>query len=84
MKDRARRLTLYESASYVIRIQGVLDPEWSARLGGLQILVISAGSHTATELSGELPDQAALIGVLTSLYDLGLPLLSVERLPRSC
>jgi len=31
-------------------------------------------------LSGELQDQAALVGVLNTLYDLGLPLLSVEWL----
>lgn len=84
MKDQASRLTLYEPASYVIRIRGALEPEWSARLGGLRILVVSAGPYTATELSGRLPDQAALIGVLISLYDLGLPLLSVERMPGSC
>jgi hypothetical protein len=30
-----------------------------------------------TELSGRLLDQAALFGVLVTLYDLGLPLLSV-------
>jgi len=33
-----------------------------------------------TTLSGELADQAALAGVLNSLYELHLPVLSVERL----
>ena len=33
-----------------------------------------------TTLTGELVDQAALIGVLSSLYDLGYALLKVERL----
>ncbi len=33
-----------------------------------------------TTLSGELIDQAALMGVLNSLYDMGYPLLKVERL----
>jgi hypothetical protein len=82
MRELSRRPTLFEPASYVIRIQGALDPDWSDRIGGLHITVISAGRQTATELSGELPDQAALMGVLTSLYDLGMPLLSVERLAR--
>ncbi|HSN75491.1 MAG TPA: hypothetical protein VL334_10475, partial [Anaerolineae bacterium] len=31
-----------------------------------------------TVLSGQFQDQAALAGVLNTLYDLGLPLLSVE------
>jgi hypothetical protein len=33
-----------------------------------------------TVLTGEFRDQAALAGVLNTLYDLGLPLLSVECL----
>jgi hypothetical protein len=32
-----------------------------------------------TTLSGELSDQAALMGVLNALYDMGFPLLRVER-----
>jgi hypothetical protein len=81
MTRRTPRLTLYEPATYQIRVQGALDADWSDRMGGLRITVHAAGRETATELTGRLPDQAALIGVLTSLYDLGLPLLSVERVP---
>jgi hypothetical protein len=62
-------LTLYEPATYAIRVQGALEANWSERLG----------DQAVTELSGRLPDQAGLIGVLTSLYDLGMPLLSGER-----
>jgi hypothetical protein len=47
----------------------------------LQITVVTARGEAVTELVGSLPDQATLIGVLTSLYDLGMPLLSVERVP---
>jgi hypothetical protein len=36
------------------------------------------GDAGCTVLEGSLPDQAALIGILTGLYDLGLPLLRVE------
>jgi hypothetical protein len=79
MHQRTRRLTLYEPATYLIRVQGMLDSAWSDRLGGMSIESMAAGRETATELIGRLPDQAALIGLLTSLYDLGLPLLSVER-----
>jgi hypothetical protein len=34
----------------------------------------------ATALIGELADQSALVGVLNTLHDLGLPLVSVERI----
>jgi hypothetical protein len=79
MPKASPHLTLYEPATYAIRVQGALEANWSDRLGGLRIVVIRAGDQAVTELSGRLPDQAGLIGVLTSLYDLGMPLLSVER-----
>jgi hypothetical protein len=79
MPKSSPHLTLYEPATYAICVQGALEANWSDRLGGLRIVVIRAGDQAVTELSGRLPDQAGLIGVLTSLYDLGMPLLSVER-----
>jgi len=80
MPREATYLTLFEPATYSIRVQGALDANWSGRLGGLRILVVRAGDQAVTELSGQLAAQAALVGVLTSLYDLGMPLLSVERI----
>ncbi|MBW2707310.1 MAG: hypothetical protein JRD84_13510 [Deltaproteobacteria bacterium] len=66
---------------YHIRVQGFLDESWSERLGGLRI---SAGSiedqGPITTLVGEVRDQAELAGVLNSLYELHLTLLSVEYL----
>jgi hypothetical protein len=45
----------------------------------------AAGQGQVTTLMGELRDQAALLGVLNSLYDLGFPLLRVEQLkPPPC
>jgi hypothetical protein len=67
--------------NYRIRIQGRLDPSWSSRLGALAITVRRAeGQEVVTTLNGELTDQAALMGVLSTLYDMGFPLLKVERL----
>jgi hypothetical protein len=63
---------------YEIRVRGILDPSWSARLGGLCIAVEHFADRPAeTVLSGELPDQAALHGVLSALYTLGNRLLLV-------
>ena len=46
--------------------------------GRLRVRPSGEGSDSpVTELSGTLLDQGALVGVLVTLYDLGLPLLSV-------
>ncbi|MGH2617869.1 MAG: hypothetical protein ACRDJC_21785 [Thermomicrobiales bacterium] len=74
-------ITLYEPATCVIRVRGALAPVWSDRLGGMEIGVIHAGRHTITELMGRVDDQAALHGVLSALYELGFPLLSVDCTP---
>ena len=75
-------LLLHMPAGYRIQVQGYLDGTWSDRLGDLTITVNSepANGAQATTLTGRLRDQAELIGVLTTLYDLHLPLLSVEQL----
>jgi hypothetical protein len=77
---RSPAATFDGPASYTIRVEGHLSPEWSARLGGLCVTLLP-GAVPVTDLAGELCDQAALLGVLNTLYDLGLPLLAVARLP---
>lgn len=76
-----KRLTVETSATYEIRIQGCLDESWSDRMGGVTIRAQTSPEGAAlTVLTGAFQDQAALAGVLNTLYDLGLPLLSVECL----
>jgi hypothetical protein len=58
-----------------ICIRGHLDPSWQERVAGLRLEQQEAGT---TLLSGELPDQAALHGVLLQITRLGLTLLSLE------
>lgn len=65
------------TARYEVRVQGMLDGCWSQWLGGLQ--VSSEGGESA--LSGTLPDQSALYGVLEMVFDLGLAVVTVRRLP---
>ena len=72
-------LTLDTPATCRIRVKGYLDSRWSDRLAGLTITTSSQGDDPAvTTLEGEVLDQAALAGVLSALYNLHLPLLSVE------
>ena len=66
-------------AVFTMRVVGVLGEEWSGRLGGLTLITSEkAGQQSVTTLTGQLADQAALLGVLNSLYNMRLPVLSVE------
>jgi hypothetical protein len=66
---------------YRIRVQGRLSASWSSRLSDMVLTVRqSANQPPVTTLTGELRDQTALMGVLNALYDMGCPLLKVERL----
>ena len=62
---------------YQIRIEGHLGRQWTAWFEGLTITLEDDGN---TLLTGPVVDQAALHGFLRKVRDLGLPLLSVNRL----
>jgi len=71
--------TMEYPAIYRIRVMGQLDSSWSERLGGMTVTT-TGGRDTdeITMLEGQLWDQAALAGILNTLYDMQLPLISVE------
>jgi hypothetical protein len=62
---------------YHIRIQGELGQEWADWFGSP---AVSREGDGVTLLTCRVTDQAALHGVLRKLRDLGLPLLSINRL----
>ena len=64
-------------AYYEVRVDGVLDGRWSEWFQGLQI--DNQGGETV--LSGTLPDQPALHGILDKVRDLGLCIITVRRIP---
>jgi hypothetical protein len=77
--NTSSNVTMHEPAIYRIRIQGHLDPEMSDQIAGMQITEISREKgKPETILVGRLADQAALSGVLNSLYELHLPVISAE------
>jgi len=68
-------------AIYRISVQGRIDLTWSDRLEGMSISQVKDSTGLpVTILEGELGDQAALAGVLNTLYELHLTVLLVKRL----
>jgi hypothetical protein len=65
-----------ECAKYQIRVRGELGSSWSDWFDGFSITV--EGNETA--LIGVVTDQSALHGILAKINDLGLPLISVNKL----
>ena len=61
---------------YQIRIKGHLSQQWANWFGEMTITLEEDGN---TLLTGLVIDQAALFGLLKKVRDLGMPLLSVDR-----
>ncbi len=58
-----------------IRVKGQLSDEWSDWFGNLEMRRLENGEMT---LSGAIPDQAALMGILNKLHRLNLTIVSVN------
>ena len=68
-------------ATYIIQVEGLLDEIWSERLAGMKLRTIKRENLLpVTTLKGRLTDQAELLGVLNSLYNLGITLTNVKRI----
>ena len=63
-------------AYYEIRVEGQLDSRWETWFSDLQVKT----EDTQTVISGLLPDQPALHGLLAKIRDLGLCLISVRQM----
>jgi hypothetical protein len=65
-----------EAGRYEIRLTGHLDAHWTAWFDGM---AVSHRDDGTTVIRGPVADQAALHGLLHRVRDLGLPLVSIER-----
>jgi hypothetical protein len=81
MDKCTRKLSLCQPASYQIEVVGHLDVN---KATWFECLTLANGygedGTPITTMTGEVPDQAALHGLLTVIRDLGLPLLAVNRI----
>ena len=69
-------------ATYRICVTGGLENGWAERLWGMTSTPIEqAGEREQTLLAGKVADQAALVGIINALYNMGYAVVSVERTP---
>ena len=81
MKEVSHALNMSSPAIYRIRVRGKLDADLARRLDGLNLSEeFTSADRPVSVLVGRLTDQAALSGLLSSLYELHLPLISVDCL----
>jgi hypothetical protein len=79
--ESEKRYSFDRPGNYRIRVEGFLDKKWSDRLGGMRITTSTRGDQKpVTTLVGLMRDQAELTGVLNTLYQRHLTLMSVECL----
>ncbi len=76
---RASTRTPQEAARCEIRLKGHLDGRWVGWFDGLSLTLESDG---ITTIHGSVVDEAALYGVLQTVRDVGLPLVSLTYVGR--
>ena len=62
---------------YEIKVEGHLDAQWKDWFDGMTMTLDENGE---TVLTGPVTDQSALHGLLKKVRDLGMPLISVNRI----
>ena len=72
-----------QQACYRIKVRGRLEESWAERFYGLSLDVRKDGENKyISTLTGSLSDQAALAGLLSSIYDMHLTIIAVEMVEK--
>jgi hypothetical protein len=81
MNQGKQRPNLWRPASYRIQVVGHLNIEKATWFEGLALANdYDAAGNPVTIIRGEVADQAMLHALLTTIRDLGLPLVAVNRI----
>ncbi len=82
-RERRSEIVFGGPATYRIVVRGMVSESWCRRLGGLEVTTSSPEiGESLTVLRGRIRDQAALHGLLDTLYALHLPILEVTKVDR--
>lgn len=73
-----KRRSPHQLATYQIKVQGEVNQRWLNNFESLEM----SFDGSVTTFTGRICDQAALRGLLNSLWDLNLTLCSVNRLEK--
>ena len=78
--DDSNGFAFERPGKYRILVLGLLSEHWSNRLGSFQIATRDTENSKGpiTELVGNVRDQAELVGILDTLYDLHMTIMLVE------
>ena len=74
--DPKHKIGSSQAMVYQFRIEGHLSDEWT---NWFSDLAITREENGDTLLTGPVADQAALFGLLKKIRNLGLPLVSIDR-----
>ena len=80
---KTNQLQTHENGGvYEIKIKGILDEHWDQWFEGMTLKRVKTdeAGQERTLISGTIPDQPALHGLLAKIRDLNLTLISVQRI----
>lgn len=77
--EQNKSINLVKPANYRIRVPGHINQPWSDWFEEMSIRFVMDNNDPYTDLIVKL-DQAALQGLLRRLYNLGLPIISLENI----
>ena len=78
MKKAYENIGSATSNKFIIGVKGKLEKNLSEIFGGLSISYKTDKDNTISYLEGEIIDQAELIGILNTLFNMRFPIINVK------
>ena len=79
MKEFQENVDFSSSANFIIEIDGKLDKSFSEIFNSFSISYKTLGDNTISSIRGKVIDQAQLIGIINTLYNMRFSIISVIK-----